>query len=122
MLVLGALPLFYMEVILGQFNRQGPISLWKICPLFKGDIHFQYSLKMTNVKNLLFCILDLNLNFAGVGYCAVFIAFYVSFYYNVIIAWSLFYVFNRYPTFCEWDTLPLSCSGIVFCICHLPIP
>ena len=40
MLVLGALPLFYMEVILGQFNRQGPISLWKICPLFKGDIHF----------------------------------------------------------------------------------
>ena len=61
MLVLGALPLFYMEVILGQFNRQGPISLWKICPLFKGDIHFQYSLKMTNVKNLLFCILDLNL-------------------------------------------------------------
>ena len=36
MLVLGALPLFYMEVILGQFNRQGPISLWKICPIFKG--------------------------------------------------------------------------------------
>ena len=56
MLVLGAMPLFYMEVILGQFNRQGPISLWKICPIFKG-----------------------------VGYCAVFIAYYVSFYYNVII-------------------------------------
>ena len=36
MLVLGAMPLMYMEVILGQFNRQGPISLWKICPLFKG--------------------------------------------------------------------------------------
>ena len=38
MLVLGAMPLFYMEVILGQFNRQGPISLWKICPIFKGKI------------------------------------------------------------------------------------
>ena len=38
MLVLGAMPLMYMEVILGQFNRQGPISLWKICPLFKGNI------------------------------------------------------------------------------------
>ena len=37
MLVLGAMPLFYMEVILGQFNRQGPISLWKICPIFKGE-------------------------------------------------------------------------------------
>ncbi|ENN81344.1 hypothetical protein YQE_02255, partial [Dendroctonus ponderosae] len=36
MLVFGAVPLFYMELILGQFNRQGPISLWRICPLFKG--------------------------------------------------------------------------------------
>lgn len=65
MLVLGAMPLMYMEVILGQFNRQGPISLWKICPLFKG-----------------------------VGYCAVFIAYYVSFYYNVIIGWSIYYFAN----------------------------
>jgi len=37
MLIFGALPLFYMEVILGQFHRQGPISLWKICPIFKGS-------------------------------------------------------------------------------------
>lgn len=36
MLIFGAVPLFYMELILGQFNRQGPISLWRICPLFKG--------------------------------------------------------------------------------------
>ena len=41
MLVLGAMPLMYMEVILGQFNRQGPISLWKICPLFKGKTIFK---------------------------------------------------------------------------------
>ncbi|GBP88669.1 Sodium-dependent noradrenaline transporter [Eumeta japonica] len=53
MLVFGAVPLFYMELILGQYNRQGPITLWKICPLFKG-----------------------------VGFCAVMVAFYVSFYYN----------------------------------------
>ena len=36
MLAFGAMPLFYMEVILGQYSRQGPISLWKICPMFKG--------------------------------------------------------------------------------------
>nr|CAD7597644.1 unnamed protein product [Timema genevievae] len=35
MLVFGAVPLFYMELILGQYNRQGPISVWRICPLFK---------------------------------------------------------------------------------------
>ncbi|XP_066249427.1 sodium-dependent noradrenaline transporter-like [Euwallacea similis] len=63
MLVFGAVPLFYMELILGQFNRQGPISLWRICPLFKG-----------------------------VGFCAVLVAFYVSFYYNVILAWALYYL------------------------------
>ena len=42
--VLGAMPLFYMEVVLGQFNRQGPISLWRICPVFKGfsDFHFKH--------------------------------------------------------------------------------
>lgn len=36
MLIFGAVPLFYMELILGQYNRQGPITLWKICPIFKG--------------------------------------------------------------------------------------
>lgn len=29
---------------------------------------------------------------AGVGFCAVLVAFYVSFYYNVIIAWSLYFL------------------------------
>jgi len=39
MLIFGAVPLFYMELILGQYNRQGPISVWKnVCPLFKGKI------------------------------------------------------------------------------------
>ncbi|KAF5274143.1 hypothetical protein FQR65_LT04541 [Abscondita terminalis] len=63
MLVFGALPLFYMELILGQFNRLGPVGVWKICPLFKG-----------------------------VGFCAVLVAFFVSFYYNVIIAWSVYFL------------------------------
>ena len=40
MLILGALPLFYMELILGQFHRQGPISVWRISPIFKGFISY----------------------------------------------------------------------------------
>ncbi|XP_069676145.1 sodium-dependent noradrenaline transporter-like isoform X2 [Periplaneta americana] len=63
MMVFGAVPLFYMELILGQYNRQGPISVWRVCPLFKG-----------------------------VGFCAVLVAFYVSFYYNVIICWALYFL------------------------------
>ena len=46
MLGLGALPLFYMELILGQFHRQGPISVWRISPIFKGiSILIEPSLK-----------------------------------------------------------------------------
>ncbi|TRY61820.1 hypothetical protein TCAL_04386 [Tigriopus californicus] len=99
MLVFGALPLFYMEVILGQYNRQGPISLWKICPLFKG-----------------------------VGYCAVFIAFYVSFYYNVIIGWAILYLGNSFSsklpwTGCDndWNTefCRESCENITDISCNL---
>ncbi|KAH1006547.1 hypothetical protein HUJ05_007272 [Dendroctonus ponderosae] len=73
MLVFGAVPLFYMELILGQFNRQGPISLWRICPLFKG-----------------------------VGFCAVLVAFYVSFYYNVILAWALYYLGSSISAELPW--------------------
>jgi len=63
MLTLGALPLFYMELVLGQFHRQGPISVWRICPLFKG-----------------------------LGFCAVLVSFFVSFYYNVIIGWAFHFL------------------------------
>ncbi|XP_050673089.1 sodium-dependent noradrenaline transporter-like [Leptidea sinapis] len=73
MLVFGAVPLFYMELILGQYNRQGPITLWKICPLFKG-----------------------------VGFCAVMVAFYVSFYYNVIIGWALYFLVSSASSELPW--------------------
>ncbi|XP_026677340.1 sodium-dependent dopamine transporter-like [Diaphorina citri] len=78
MLVFGAVPLFYMELILGQFNRQGPISVWRICPLFKG-----------------------------VGFCAVLVAFYVSFYYNVIIGWALYFLFASTTSELPW----LNCNN-----------
>jgi len=73
MLILGALPLFYMELILGQFHRQGPISVWRISPIFKG-----------------------------VGFCAVFIAFFVSFYYNVIIGWAFHFLFSSFSLRLPW--------------------
>ena len=37
MLVFGGIPLFYMELALGQYYRTGAITCWaRICPLFKG--------------------------------------------------------------------------------------
>jgi len=36
MLLFGAVPLFFMELVLGQFHRRGAIAVWKIVPLFQG--------------------------------------------------------------------------------------
>ena len=34
--IIFAMPLFYLEVCLGQFSRQGPIGVWGLCPIMKG--------------------------------------------------------------------------------------
>ncbi|VDP11003.1 unnamed protein product [Heligmosomoides polygyrus] len=44
MLLIGGLPMFYMELALGQFHRSGCVSIWrKVCPLFKGELCFIFS-------------------------------------------------------------------------------
>ncbi|CAH2086154.1 unnamed protein product [Euphydryas editha] len=74
MLVVGGIPLFYMELALGQFHRKGAITCWgRLVPLFKG-----------------------------IGYAVVLIAFYVDFYYNVIIAWALRFFFASFTTMLPW--------------------
>lgn len=35
-LVMCGVPLFFMEASYGQFSSLSPISIWRICPLFKG--------------------------------------------------------------------------------------
>ncbi|XP_016321378.1 sodium-dependent serotonin transporter-like [Sinocyclocheilus anshuiensis] len=74
MAVFGGVPLFYMELALGQFHRTGAISIWKhICPIFKG-----------------------------IGFAICIIALYVSFYYNTIIAWALFYFYSSFSSTLPW--------------------
>ena len=73
LLLFGALPLFFMELALGQFNRQGPITVWRICPIFKG-----------------------------VGFCAVTVSYFVSFYYNVIIGWSVYFIYWSFSSTLPW--------------------
>ena len=36
-LLCGAAPILFLEVGLGQFMSQGSISIWKLCPIFKGQ-------------------------------------------------------------------------------------
>ncbi|XP_032325402.1 sodium-dependent dopamine transporter [Camelus dromedarius] len=72
-MVIAGMPLFYMELALGQFNREGAAGVWKICPLLKG-----------------------------VGYTVILISLYVGFFYNVIIAWALHYLFSSFSAELPW--------------------
>uniref|UniRef100_A0A8C4E724 Transporter n=1 Tax=Dicentrarchus labrax TaxID=13489 RepID=A0A8C4E724_DICLA len=76
MAVFGGVPLFYMELALGQFHRSGCISIWKhICPIFKG-----------------------------IGFAICIIALYIAFYYNTIMAWALYYLLSSFRPTLPWST------------------
>ncbi|CAF1158166.1 unnamed protein product [Adineta steineri] len=73
--ILGGMPLFYLELLLGQYYRQGAITCWrKICPLL-----------------------------AGIGWAVTIIAFYTDFYYNVVISWGLYYLFSSLRKILPWS-------------------
>ncbi|KAI1304939.1 Sodium-dependent dopamine transporter [Halotydeus destructor] len=74
MLAVGGIPLFFMELALGQYHGKGAITCWgRIVPAFKG-----------------------------IGYAVCLIAFYVDFYYNVIIAWALHYFLHSFTYSLPW--------------------
>lgn len=49
-MVIAGMPLFYMELALGQFNREGAAGVWKICPVLKGNVQGQPSTQDTAVS------------------------------------------------------------------------
>uniref|UniRef100_A0A183F3T1 Transporter n=1 Tax=Heligmosomoides polygyrus TaxID=6339 RepID=A0A183F3T1_HELPZ len=66
MLLIGGLPMFYMELALGQFHRSGCVSIWrKVCPLFKG-----------------------------IGYGICFICTFIACFYNAIISHAVYFVMS----------------------------
>ncbi|KAB5567166.1 hypothetical protein PHYPO_G00229640 [Pangasianodon hypophthalmus] len=60
----GGLPVFFLEVALGQFTSEGGITCWeKLCPIF-----------------------------TGIGYASIVIVSLLNIYYIVILAWGLYYL------------------------------
>lgn len=97
MLLVGGIPLFYMELALGQHNRKGAITCWgRLVPLFKGNFYTLFAHKFHYYLNTNFTL--------GIGYAVVLIAFYVDFYYNVIIAWSLRFFFASFTSVLPWTS------------------
>nr|AVW80137.1 sodium- and chloride-dependent taurine transporter [Fasciola hepatica] len=69
----AGLPVFLLEVTVGQITAQGGIAAWNICPLFRG-----------------------------IGFASLVTNFCLDCYYNVILAWALYYLFSSFTSTLPW--------------------
>ncbi|XP_006628207.3 sodium-dependent proline transporter [Lepisosteus oculatus] len=83
MLLFTGVPLFLMELSLGQYGAAGPITVWKCCPLLKG---------------------------IGIGMLCV--STLVCLYYNVIIAWTFYYLGMSFQSPLPWSCDAISNAGL----------
>nr|XP_049589291.1 sodium- and chloride-dependent GABA transporter 2-like isoform X5 [Syngnathus scovelli] len=68
------IPLFLLEIALGQYTKQGAITCWKqICPLF-----------------------------GGIGYGTLVVVLYFSIYYIIILVWAFVYLFSSFTSQLPW--------------------
>ena len=82
MLLFAGMPLFFMELALGQYSGLGPTKVFgRMVPIFKG-----------------------------LGFSMVSVTFFVSTYYNMIMAWTLFYMFSGFTSDLPWATCDNSSS------------
>ncbi|XP_039580901.1 sodium- and chloride-dependent glycine transporter 2 [Passer montanus] len=73
MLALAGIPIFFLEVSLGQFASQGPVSVWKAIPALQG------------------C-----------GIAMLIISVLIAIYYNIILCYTLFYLFASFAPVLPW--------------------
>jgi len=74
MLLVSGLPLFFLELSLGQWAGKGPLKVFgRMAPIAKG-----------------------------LGYGMLMISFLVVIYYNLIIAWTIFYTFAGFTSELPW--------------------
>nr|XP_019941040.1 PREDICTED: sodium-dependent proline transporter-like [Paralichthys olivaceus] len=83
MLFVTGVPLFLMELSLGQYGAAGPITVWKCCPLLKG---------------------------IGIGMLCV--STLVCLYYNIIIAWTFYYLGSSFQSPLPWSCDALANAGL----------
>jgi len=74
MLLISGLPLFFLELSLGQYAGKGPLKVFgRMAPVAKG-----------------------------LGYGMLMITFLVVIYYNLIIAWTIYYTFAGFTSQLPW--------------------
>ncbi|XP_041868153.1 sodium-dependent neutral amino acid transporter B(0)AT1-like [Melanotaenia boesemani] len=80
LLVLEGMPLLLLEFAIGQRLRKGGVGLWR----------------------------SINPYLTGVGIASMLVSFFVGLYYNTIIAWIMWYLFNSFQEPLPWTQCPLN--------------
>lgn len=93
MLAIEGIPIFYLELAIGQRLRKGAIGVWNQVNRLKNQPLFRNRLKPTFEDE--FSIVSLSQKVSpymgGIGISSAVVSFNVALYYNTIIAWCLFY-------------------------------
>lgn len=61
-LIFCGVPLYFLEVSLGQFTGKSPVVVWSICPLFKGISFYSLSITAIHGPNLIKLSMSLEIN------------------------------------------------------------
>uniref|UniRef100_A0A8C5CSY3 Transporter n=1 Tax=Gadus morhua TaxID=8049 RepID=A0A8C5CSY3_GADMO len=83
LLVVEGIPLLYLEFAIGQRIRRGGLGVW-------STIHPYLS---------------------GIGVASMCVSLLISLYYNTIIAWILWYLFNSFQDPLPWSQCPLNANA-----------
>jgi len=76
MLIFIGIPCFFLEISIGQYAALGPVTIYSsLSPLFKG-----------------------------LGFANFMASCFVGLYYNMIIAWTIYYLFASFTSQLPWDT------------------
>lgn len=114
-------PMYFMELVMGQFSGKGPTSVWNMNPSAKGKIRVPYCIAHNDYRcgqclevTVNISILILLFSFpskvrtindvcvSGIGISMMLISLVVAIYYNVIMAYTLFYFFSSMQATLPW--------------------
>lgn len=116
---IGGIPVFFLEIALGQFMKQGGVSAWNIAPLFKGSVHL-----CVHKEHIYICtkkiFIDDSFDFlklhpctpplppsffvTGLGLASMVIVFFCNTYYIMILVWGLYFLIHSFTNQLPWAT------------------
>ncbi|XP_077362717.1 sodium-dependent neutral amino acid transporter B(0)AT1-like [Festucalex cinctus] len=82
LVVLEGVPLLHLEFAIGQRLRKGSVGVWR----------------------------SINPYLTGVGISSLLVSFLVGMYYNTIMAWIMWYLFNSFQDPLPWSQCPLNAN------------